>query len=207
MTNEEWDALSFYLPTAGRPPRDRRRTWDAIFRIATSTDPWAALPPEFGNPYTAHSALIHAARAGRLERMLIAASGHPLAPDGMVALAWRIACAVRRASRQWPPHVLELAHRLGFDAALPFDPALMPEWRDRRPDAPPAAFRDLRLPRIPRRALRGLAPPRGFAPKAVAAPKERPPAPRRRPRRPGRPAIHAVCPKPPRARRRTPGGA
>ncbi len=201
MTDEEWLGLSAYLPTRGRPPRERRPNWDAIFFIATSTLPWAALPPELGRPDTAHSALIHAARTGVLERLLIATSGHPLCPAEMDSLAWRVACAIRRASRQLPPHVLQLAHGMGLRDALPFDPALMPPLPDRRHDAPPEEFRPARLPRIPRRALRGLPPPRGHAPQAVAMPKERPPAKRRQARRPGRAANPAFCMMPPRAAR------
>jgi transposase len=179
MTDAEWDALSAYLPTKGRPPRNRRRTWDAIFRVAASTDPWAALPPEFGNPGTALSTLLHAARTGLLERLMIAVSGHPLAPEAMQTLAWRVARAVRRAARQVPAHTLDLARSLGLIDALPFPPEMMPPPPARCPGVPPAPFRPARLPRIARRALRGLPPPRGFAPKPVALPSARPPAPRR----------------------------
>jgi transposase len=192
MTDAEWAALSAYLPTRGRPPRDRRRSWDGIFFIALSTLPWARLPPEFGLGETAHSMLMHAARTGVLERLLIAAAGHPLAPPEMQGLAARVAGAVRRASRQLPAHVLEMALALGLTEAVPFPPELMPAYRERRPDAPPPACRPLRLPAIRRRALRGLPPPRGLAPAPVAPTRERPPAPRRRPKRPGRPRAHAL---------------
>jgi hypothetical protein len=49
--------------------------------------------------------------------------------------------------------------------------------------------------------------PGGFAPRPVAPPRDRPPpSPRPRPRRPGRPAVHAVCPKLTHGRRRARDG-
>jgi len=180
MTDVEWAALSTYLPTFGRPPRDRRRTWDGIFFIATSTHPWAALPPEFGRADTVHSALIHAARTFVLDRLLMAVSRHPLAPDDMQSMEWRVVRAVRRAARQVPAHTLELAYGLGLISALPWPPEMMPKRPEERPDLPREPVRPARLPTIPRRALRGVAPSRNHEPKPPPEAPERPCLPRRR---------------------------
>ncbi len=192
LTDPEWSALSLYVThRTGRPPRDPRRTWDAIFWIATSTLPWAALPPEFGRAETHHSALIHAARTGVLDRLLVAVSGHPLAPEGMDTLKHRVCRAVLRASRQLKPETLLLARTLGFREALYCDPALLPNLSESDSAKPPRDYRaPLRLPRIPRRALRGLAPPRGFAITPVPDRPARPSAPRRASQGP------RICPKP-----------
>jgi transposase len=104
MTDTEWEALSYYLPTGrGRPPGDRRRIWDAIFWVASGTEPWWSLPKSLGWQSTAHSALMVQARNGNLDRMLIAVSRHPFAPDSMRSMEWRIVRAFRRAARQLDP--------------------------------------------------------------------------------------------------------
>ncbi|QYU68283.1 transposase [Leptolyngbya sp. 15MV] len=128
MTELEWSALAVYVThRTGRPPRDPRATWDAIFWVACSTAPWAALPPGLGRPETAHSALIHTARIGVLDRLLVAVSGHPLAPDGILTLRRRVCRAVRRASRQLRPETILLARSLGLTEALYCDLALLPD--------------------------------------------------------------------------------
>lgn len=90
LTDSEWAALLPLLrPGAplGRPPANLRRTWDAIFWVACSKTPWHHLPAHLGRPDTAHRALRRAARAGLLDRLLIAVSRHPLATDSLAARA------------------------------------------------------------------------------------------------------------------------
>jgi transposase len=184
LTDGEWHALEPYLlpqkAKKGRPPRDRRRTWDAIFWIACSDKPWIALPSELGRPDTTHSALIYVARNGVLSQLLVAVSRHPLANPALESLEYRIACAFRRAARQLPPEELLLARNLGMATALPFDAAALPAQGG--PEAPLTPDRVRLTPRIPRRALRGLPPlrlPKGPPRPHPRAPGTRPqPAPR-----------------------------
>jgi transposase len=172
MTDAEWHALAAHLPTRGRPPRDRRATWDAVFWVACSTLPWAALPPELGRPDTTHSALLYAARTGLLDTLLIAASRHPFADPAMESLEWRVCCAVRRASRQLRPETLMLARDLGLASALYCPPESVPRLAPREAAAAPPRPVRLRLPRIPRRVLRGAA----MLPAVTAVEAEPPPA-------------------------------
>src|SRR5690606_10128069 len=90
LTDAEYEALLPYLPPPGRrgrPPADRRRTLDAIFWVACSKGPWHAPPPHLGRADTAHRQLRRWARAGILDRLLIAVSGRgPTAPDDDAAL-------------------------------------------------------------------------------------------------------------------------
>jgi transposase len=161
MTDAEWDALCHYLPTGiGRPPRNRRRIWDAIFWVACGTEPWAALPKSMGDYGTAHSALIYQARNGNLDRMLIAVSRHPFAPEAMRSMEWRIVRAFRRAARQLDPNSLLMARGLGMESALPCAPHLLPTIPQDPPGTPHTLTRVLDMPRIPRRTLRGLPAPR-----------------------------------------------
>lgn len=162
LTDAERHVLEPYLlpqkPKTGRPPRNRRAIWDAIFWVACSDRPWIALPAELGRPDTAHSALIYVARNGVLARLLIAASRHPLSDPAMECLEYRIACAFRRAARQLMPEDLVMARTLGMATALPFQPDAIPP--PDTPEAPPTPDGTRLVPRIPRRALRGLPPPR-----------------------------------------------
>ena len=183
MADPHWAALApFVTHRLGRPPRDPRRVWDGIFFIACSDRPWAALPRWLCHYRTAHSTLIHAARIGVLDRLLIAVSRHAFAEEALAPLQWRILRAVRRASRQLGPATLHLARDLGLVAALYCAPEDLSETEpfDAPPRAvPPRAPGLSRLPYIPRRVLRGLDPPRGIARAPRAAPVDRPPAPRR----------------------------
>ena len=130
LTDSEWAALLPLLrPGAplGRPPQNLRRTWDAIFWVASSRTPWHHLPAHLGRADTAHRALRRAARAGLLDRLLIAVSRHPLATEPLAALEWRIARAWRRAARLMSFASLSLARRLGMASALPAPPDCIPD--------------------------------------------------------------------------------
>jgi hypothetical protein len=189
MADPHWEALApFVTHRIGRPPRDPRRTWDGIFFIACSDRPWAALPRWLCHYRTAHSTLIHAARTGVLDRLLIGVSRHAFGTEELAPLEWRIVRAVRRASRQLDPSTLYLARDLGLVSALYCAPEDLPAFDppDAAPRAvPPRASGLSRLPYIPRRVLRGLEAPRGIARAPRDAPAERPPAPRRESQRVG----------------------
>jgi transposase len=53
LTDDEWALFEPFVtesgPLRGRPPRDHRRTPDAIFWIARTGAPWRDLPDELGN--------------------------------------------------------------------------------------------------------------------------------------------------------------
>jgi transposase len=130
LTDSEWAALAPLLRPAtprGRPPANLRRTWDAIFWVACSKLPWHHLPPHLGRADTAHRALRRAAKAGTLDRLLIAVSRHPLATEALFALEWRIARAWRRAARLMSLASLTLARKLGMESALPAPPECIPD--------------------------------------------------------------------------------
>ncbi|WP_372616692.1 transposase [Falsiroseomonas sp.] len=132
MTDAEWSLLAPILygdeaRRRGRPPADARRLWDAIFWVACSRGPWRELPPELGRADTAHRALRRHARTGTLDRLLIAASPHPLAGGDFASLAWRIARAFRRVARLLTMAQLLLAKRLGLATALPCAPEHLPK--------------------------------------------------------------------------------
>jgi hypothetical protein len=70
----EWAELRVWLPHGdsdvphrgpGRPPKNLRRTVDAIFWVAASKGPWKDLLPELGKPGTAHRTLTRWARGER----------------------------------------------------------------------------------------------------------------------------------------------
>ncbi|SFK29148.1 transposase [Falsiroseomonas stagni] len=174
LTDEEWHFLEPYLrPTnkrTGRPPRDRRATWDAIFWLAVTNAPWTALQANRrvtkGN---AHSALATTARTGVLSRLLLAVSRHPFADPALASLEYRIATTFRRASRIVPAEDLLLARTLGMATALPLDPADLPP--PPKPGAPLPPDRIRLVLRIPAQALRGLpAPPPARVPRRPQAP-------------------------------------
>ncbi|WP_170985234.1 transposase [Roseomonas sp. AR75] len=130
MTDAEWALLRpLVQPQAsrrGRPPADARRLWDAIFWVACSREPWRALPERLGRADTAHRALRRHARNGTLDRLLIAASPHPLAGGDFRSLAWRILRAFRRVARLLTMAQLLMAKRLGLATALPCAPEHLP---------------------------------------------------------------------------------
>ena len=121
MTDAEWRDLAplIHSPGAGRPAQNRRRTMDAIFWVACSAGPWRELPKCLGNANSAHRALTRLARAGTLDRLLLAVSRHPLAAMQSGTLEWRIVRAWRRACRLIGLASLTLARRLGLWSALP----------------------------------------------------------------------------------------
>ena len=109
ITDAEWAELRVWLPHGdpdrpdrgpGRPPRDLRKTVDAIFWVAASSGPWKHLPADLGKPGTAHRTLTRWARAGVLEPLLVKAT-HPDAEGSppLKALGWWLARAFRRMAR------------------------------------------------------------------------------------------------------------
>lgn len=58
LSDEEWAFFAPFVietgPLRGRPPRDHRRTLDAIFWIARTGAPWRDLPEELGNWNSVH---------------------------------------------------------------------------------------------------------------------------------------------------------
>jgi transposase len=58
LTDEQWAFFEpFVIETgalSGRPPRDHRRTLDAVFWIARTGAPWRDLPEELGNWNSVH---------------------------------------------------------------------------------------------------------------------------------------------------------
>mgnify|MGYP001138100397 CR=1 FL=1 len=161
LTDAEYEALLPYLPPPGRrgrPPANRRRTLDAIFWIACSREPWRALPPHLGRADTAHRQLRRWARAGVLDRLLLAVSGKdPTAPAVLRRLEYRVCRAWRRAARLMGVGSLSFARRLGLLTALPCDPRWLPDpilseiahslanrLLENAGAAPLAAFRDCR---------------------------------------------------------------
>jgi transposase len=146
LTDAEWEALAALIPRQrGRPPADRRRTFDAIFWVACSRGPWRELPAELGRADTAHRALRRYAASGLLERLLIAVSRHPLGGDPILLnLEWRVVRAFRRAWRQLSGAALGLARRLGLESALP---APVDDWP--RPDLSELILHVSRITMIP----------------------------------------------------------
>ena len=129
LSSAEFDALKTLLPapTRGRPPKDLRRTWDAIFWVACSAAPWAALPAHLGQGTSASRALRRWAKGGVLGRLLAAAMA-PQATPPLAGLRWWLARAFRRVSRTMRPAELGLVRdRLQVAAALPATPLLLPD--------------------------------------------------------------------------------
>ena len=138
ITDAEWLALRVWLPHGdpdrphrgpGRPPRDLRRTVDAIFWIAAGAGPWKALPAELGKPGSAHRTLTRWARAGVLEPLLIKAT-HPDAEGSppLKALGWWLARAFRRMARIVSTAALALVHDvLGLVDSWPANPLRLPD--------------------------------------------------------------------------------
>jgi transposase len=137
LTDIEWAELRLWLPHGdadvphrgpGRPPKNLRRTADAIFWVAASSGPWKDLPPELGKWATAHRTLSRWARAGRLEPLLVKVT-HPEA-EGSAALrrlAYWLARAFRRMARIVSTAALGLVRDLlGLVDAWPANPLLLP---------------------------------------------------------------------------------
>jgi len=133
LTDAEWEAIRPYLPDPARGgrPSDKRKTLNAIFWIAASTGPWKNLPSHLGKPDTASRALRRWARAGLLDRMLMAVSEHPRAggSDTLRKLAWLICRAFRRMARVLPIASVMLARDLRMIPALPAPPHAIPNPR------------------------------------------------------------------------------
>ncbi len=135
LTDAEYAALRALLPggggggRAGRPPGDRRRTLDAIFWVACSRGPWRALPPELGRADSVHRQFRRWARAGVLDRLLVAVSEQDwsVPPAVLRGLEYRICRAWRRAARLVGVGSLVLARRLGLLTALPCAPWFLPD--------------------------------------------------------------------------------
>ena len=137
VTDSEWAELRVWLPHGdpdiphrgpGRPPRDLRRTVDAIFWIAASSGPWKELPAELGKPGTAHRTLSRWARAGVLEPLLVKVA-HPEAEGSatMRGLAYWLARAFRRMARIVGTAALALVRDLlGLLDAWPANPLTLP---------------------------------------------------------------------------------
>jgi transposase len=137
LTDAEWAELRVWLPHAdpdqpqrgpGRPPRDLRKTVDAIFWVAASSGPWKDLPPELGKPGTAHRTLSRWARAGVLEPLLVKVS-HPEAEGSATlrGLAYWLARAFRRMARIVSNAALALVRDLlGLLDAWPAFPLILP---------------------------------------------------------------------------------
>jgi transposase len=138
ITDAEWACLRVWLPHGdpdvprsgpGRPPRDLRRTVDAIFWVAASSGPWKELPPELGKPGTAHRTLTRWARAGVLEPLLVKVA-HPDADGGaaLKGLGWWLARAFRRMARIVQTAALALVKTaLGLVDAWPANPLRLPD--------------------------------------------------------------------------------
>lgn len=119
----EWDAIHPFLPPyqgRGRPS-DKRKTINAVFWIAASRGPWHALPSHLGSGESVARTLRRWARAGWLDRLLVAISDHPLAGgcDTLRRLGWFICRAFRRMARILDDASVMLAERLGLFHAWP----------------------------------------------------------------------------------------
>jgi len=137
ITDAEWAALRVWLPHddpdaphrgPGRPPKDLRRTVDAIFWVAASQGPWKDLPPALGKPGTAHRTLSRWAPAGVLEPLPVKVL-HPDA-EGSAALktfGYWLARAFRRMARIVSNTALGLVKNLlGLVDAWPANPLHLP---------------------------------------------------------------------------------
>jgi transposase len=138
MTDAEWAELRVWLPHGdpdrphqgpGRPPKNLRRTVDAIFWVACSKGPWKDLPAELGKPGTAHQTLSRWARAGVLEPLLVKVA-HPEAQGSITlrGLGYWLARAFRRMARIVSTAALSLVKSLlGLVDAWPANPLLLPD--------------------------------------------------------------------------------
>jgi len=131
MTDEEWARLAFLLDQQPRKPggrpSDKRKTWNAIFWIACSTNPWRELPDHLGRPDAAQRALRRAARGGVLRWLLLGIADMPGHARLFHSLRWRISRACRRVAKLMPLADVLLADRLGLTDALPCRPHQLPD--------------------------------------------------------------------------------
>jgi hypothetical protein len=70
--------------------------------------------------------LARLAHSGALDRLLVAASRHPMAFASLKSLEWRIVRAWRRAARILPVTSMALVRRLGMLSAMPAPPWCLP---------------------------------------------------------------------------------
>ena len=131
MTDAEWEAIRRFLPPhegRGRPS-DKRRTMDAVFWIAASKEPWKALPSHMGNGESIARTLRRWARAGWLDRLLVAISDHPLGGgcETLRKMSWLICRAFRRMARIVGVDSLRLAKNLRLRDAWPAIPLRLPD--------------------------------------------------------------------------------
>jgi len=158
LTDEEWLALAPLIAPAdprGRRSQNARRTMDAIFWVACSAGPWRELPKPYGSPNSAHRMLARMARNGVLDRLLVAASRHPMAFASVRSLEWRIVRAWRRAARLLPVTSMALVRRLGMVSAMPAPPWCLPypELEPGLVDLVRNIFRTRRVPTRPEISL------------------------------------------------------
>ena len=136
MTEDEWAVIGpFVTETArrrGRPPRDHRRTLDAVLRIARTGVPWRDLPAELGNWNPVHRQFrrwmcgriataksMLSARLGEAPAMIVVVQDHWMArlwPDELRSVAdhGRMVARLRAAMG---PRVVELL-RSGLSVVL-----------------------------------------------------------------------------------------
>ena len=78
LTDKEWAFFKpFVIATGGlrgRPPRDHRRTLDAVFWIARTGAPWRDLPEELGNWNSVHRQFRRWTASGLWDLMLEASA-------------------------------------------------------------------------------------------------------------------------------------
>ena len=134
LSDAEWAALAPHLRATtphdiplGRPLADPRARMDAIFHAAVSGEPWRALPPDYGNPFTVARHFRRLAHAGFWSRLLFALR-HKAAPPALRGMEYWLCRAARRAMRLLRMQGLVLARRLGLASALPMWPWHMPDW-------------------------------------------------------------------------------
>jgi transposase len=76
LSDEEWAFFEPFVtetgPLRGRPPRDHRRTLDAIFWITRTGAPWRDLPEELGNWNSVHRQFRRWTASGLWDLMLAA---------------------------------------------------------------------------------------------------------------------------------------
>ena len=89
------------------------------------------MPSHLGNPDSVAATLRRWARAGVLERLLLAVSNHPFSTDDphLRRLAWLICRAFRRMARILPVEAVMQARDLRMWEALPAPPPAIPNLR------------------------------------------------------------------------------
>jgi len=120
--------LPYLLPRSprGRQIGDLRARIDGIFRIATTADPWHALPAHYGKPDTLSRYFRRLTHAGLWQKLLEAlvdlSPAHPLRK-----IESFICRACRRAHRILGLRFIVLIRRLGLRSALNGPPWLLPD--------------------------------------------------------------------------------